>query len=152
MKKLLSIALLASLAFAGEEKVISLDEVPPKLLTKVKSILPEVKFISANTEQEEEYFVYEVQGLFSDQRKVEVDILPNSDIEEIEIEYPFYMVPKAVLKNIDKKYNGFETTYIEASHSESMKVVKYEFEGIFNNKNLDIEVSADGRKIIESDN
>ena len=151
MKKILSIIVLVSLAFAGEEKTISLKEVPAKLLTKVKKTLSDVKFTSANTEEENDYFVYEIQGTFPDKRKVEVDILHNSEIEEIEVEFPTYMVPKAVLIKIEKKYPGFKANYIEASHSESMKVVKYEFEGIYKNKKFDIEVSADGRKIIESD-
>ena len=151
MKILLAVILLVSFAIAGEEKVISLKEVPSELLAKVKKTLPEVKFSSANTEQEEDYLVYEIQGVFPDNRKVEVDILPNAKIEEIEVEFPSYMVPKAVLLKIQEKYNGFEPTYIEASHSQSMKVVKYEFEGIYNNSKLDIEVSADGRNIVEAD-
>lgn len=151
MKSFLSIMLLISFTFAGEEKVISLNEVPSELSSKVKKTLPSVKFTSANMEQEEDYSVYEIQGVFPDNRKVEVDIFPNAKIEEIEVEFPSYMVPKAVLLKIEEKYTGFESTYIEASHSESMQVVKYEFEGIFNNHKMDIEVSADGRKIVEAD-
>lgn len=151
MKFLLFIVLVVSFVIAGEEKVISLAEIPSELLTKAKKILPEVEFVSANTEQEEDYLVYEIQGIFPDNRKVEVDILSHAKVEEIEIEYPSYMVPKAVFIQIEKKYNGFKPTYIEASHSESMNVVKYEFEGIYNDNKIDIEVSADGRKIIESD-
>ena len=151
MKILLYIVLVVSFAIAGEEKVISLSEVPSELLKKAKKILPEVEFVSANTEQEEDYLVYEIQGLFPDNRKVEVDILSNAKIEEIEVEFPSYMVPKAVFIQIEKKYNGFKPTYIEASHSESMKVVKYEFEGIYDNNKIDIEVSANGRKIVEAD-
>ena len=151
MKSLLSIILLVSFAIAGEEKVISINEVPSALLSKVKKTLPEVKFLTANTEQEKEYLIYEIQGVFEDNRKVEVDIFPNAKIEEIEVEFPSYMVPKAVLLKIEEKYTGFEPTYIEASHSKSMKVVKYEFEGIFDNNKIDIEVSADGRNIVEAD-
>ena len=151
MKSLLSIMLLISFTFAGEEKVISLNEIPFSLLAKVKKTLPSVKFTSANMEQEEDYSVYEIQGVFPDNRKVEVDIFPNAKIEEIEVEFPPYMVPKAVLLKIEEKYNDFKPTYIEASHSKSMKVVKYEFEGIFDNNKIDIEVSADGRNIVEAD-
>lgn len=151
MKFLFYIVLAVTFAIAGEEKVISLGEVPSELFKKAKKILPNVEFISANIEQEENYLVYEIQGIFPDNRKVEVDILSHAKVEEIEIEYPSYMVPKAVFLQIEKKYNGFKPTYIEASHSESMKVVKYEFEGIYNNNKIDIEVSADGRKIVEAD-
>lgn len=151
MKKLLFGLLSVSALFAGVEKVIPLDNVPAIILEKAKHIVPEAKFTTANTETEKDYMVYEIQGVFSDGRKVEVDVLEDGEVEEVEVEFPTYMVPKAVLISIDKKYNGFKATYIEASHSASMKVIKYEFEGIYKDKKLDIEVSADGRRIVEAD-
>ena len=42
---------------------------------------------------------------------------------------------------------GFTPSFIEASHSASKKVVGYEFVGELGGKQLDIEVSADGRRI-----
>ena len=91
------------------------------------------------------------QGVLKDGRKVEVDIQEDGKVLEIEVEFTIDMVPGAVIKAIEEKYPGFEPTFIEASHSKSKKVRGYEFEGTQNGIKLDLEVSADGRKIIEAD-
>ena len=57
------------------------------------------------------------------------------------------MVPGAVIIAIEKKLPGFKPTYIEASHSASMKVMRYEFVGKLGDQSIDIDVSADGRRI-----
>lgn len=151
MRLILFFSLFFIFSFAGEEIKISLKEVPNKIMIEVQGVIPKATIISANLEKEKNSTLYEVQGRFPDGRSVEVDIFDNGKIEEVEIEFPEYMVPKAVLIAIEKKYKGFIPTYIEASHSKSMKVIQYEFEGTYNNKKIDLEVSADGRKIKEGD-
>ena len=151
MRLILFFSILFSFSFAGVEIKISLEEVPQKIMNEVRSIVPKATIISANLEKEVNYTMYEVQGKYPDGRNVEIDMFDDGRIEEIEIEFPEYMVPKAVLIAIEKKYKGFKPTYIEASHSRSMKVVQYEFEGIYNNQKIDLEVSADGRNIKEGD-
>ena len=114
--------------------------------------LGEVTIVSANTETEPDgSFVYEIQGTFPDGRKVEIDIDPKGKIEEIEIEFKIEDVPGAVLKSIETKMPGFKPEFIEASHSRSMKVVNYEFVGMVGEAKMDIEVSADGRRIVVAD-
>ena len=61
------------------------------------------------------------------------------------------MVPGAVMKAIEEELPGFEPTFIEASHSRSLKVVGYEFVGKMGDGEFDIEVSADGRRIVVAD-
>ena len=75
----------------------------------------------------------------------------NGEVQEIEIEFHVDMVPGAVIKAIQRKIPGFQPTYIEASHSPSMKVVRYEFAGTLDGKEIDIEVSADGSRIVFGD-
>lgn len=145
--------LLSAQAFAGKQIVIELSEVPESIRTTAQELMPEVKFKSANTEEETDgTLVFEIQGLMNDGRKVEVDILSDGDVEEIEIEFSKNLVPGAVMKAIETKLPGFKPTYIEASHSASKKVVQYEFEGDMGGEKMDLEVSADGRKIIIADN
>jgi len=72
-------------------------------------------------------------------------------VRQIEIEYRRDMVPGAVLKAIERKLPGFEPNFIEASHSRSLKVIRYEFVGKPGDKELDIDVSADGRTIEVAD-
>ncbi|MCV6614087.1 MAG: hypothetical protein OIF35_03850, partial [Cellvibrionaceae bacterium] len=95
--------------------------------------------------------VYEVQGKLEDGRKFEFDALADGEVEEIELEFKQSMVPGAVLKAIEKKLPGFRPSYIEASHSASMKVIAYEFVGQLNGVQVDLEVSPDGRQIVLAD-
>ncbi len=147
--------------FAGQEKKISLDEVPAALMEKAKEIVAqeqkfkqeEIQITNAQIETEDDgKKTYEIQGSFASGRKIEVDLFENGEVEEYEIEFNKQDVPMAVLKGIERKIPGFEPTFIEASHSPSGKVLKYEFEGTVNGNHMDIEVSADGRRIEVADN
>lgn len=143
---------LAFPVMGGEEQVIPLEMVPSEILATARKLLPGALFESADVETEADgLMVYEIQGTREDGRKIEVDIISNGEIEEFEVEFDLEQVPGAVLKAIDAKLPGFKPTYIEASHSASKKVLGYEFEGLFEGKKLDIEVSADGRKILLAD-
>ncbi len=83
--------------------------------------------------------------------RVEVDLFENRTIEEYEVEFTEAQVPGAVMNAIRQKMPGFRPTYIEASHSRSGKVTRYELVGTLGGQELDIEVSADGRKIEVAD-
>lgn len=138
----------SSLSIAGEETVIPLSKVPENLLSEAKKLLPNADFKTANTEKESDgTLVYEIQGTLKNDRKVEVDVIENGEIQEFEVEYSLDLVPGAVIKSIEKKMPGFTPSFIEASHSASKKVVGYEFVGKLGGKKLDIDVSADGRRI-----
>ncbi|MEL6267861.1 MAG: hypothetical protein AAFR52_19845 [Pseudomonadota bacterium] len=114
--------------------------------------LGEVELVSANTETETDgSFVYEIQGVLADGRRVEIDIDPDGTVLEIEIEFRIDDVPGAVLKAVEARMPGFAPEFIEASHSRSMKVVGYEFVGLLGGQSMDIEVSADGRTITVAD-
>ncbi|MVF13613.1 hypothetical protein FT643_15835 [Ketobacter sp. MCCC 1A13808] len=136
---------------AGEEVKIGLETVPAELMDKVSKLMPEATYQSANTEEENGDLVYEIQGVLADGRKLEVDITPAGDVEEIEVEFTHDLVPGAVLNAVESAYPGFTASFIEASHSESKKVVGYEFVGQQGGEKLDLDVSADGRKIVVAD-
>lgn len=144
-------ALYANLTFpalAGVENPIELSDVPEYIIKDIRARFPESNLLSANTETEEDgTMIYEIQGRLKDSRKFEYDAFQEGEVEEIEIEFQVDMVPGAIMKAIQRKFPGFQPTYIEASHSRSMKVVKYEFVGRLGDKELDIEVSADGSRI-----
>jgi len=144
--------LFSAQAYAGTEVIIGLDQVPESIMTTARELMPGVRFNSANTEEEADgTLVYEIQGVLNDGRRVEVDILSEGDVQEIEVEFSRDLVPGAVIQAIEARYPGFKPTYIEASHSASKKVLQYEFEGLMGDKKMDLEVSADGRKIVVSD-
>lgn len=139
-------------AWAGEEKTIPLEQVPAEHRKIAQDLFPEVAFVNADTETETDgTMVYEIQGRMPNGRRLEVDLFENGDVQEYEVEFPEDRVPGAVMKALDKKMPGFRPTYIEASHSHSHKVLRYEMVGIIGGQELDIEVSADGRTIEVSD-
>ncbi len=143
---------LSPFAQAGLQEPIPLGEVPPELLEKVQALFPDASFTTANTETESDgTVVYELQGRLTDGRKIEVDLFADGSIEEYEIEFTESQVPGAVLKGVQNQAPGFQPTYIEASYSPSGKVTKYEFVGTLGNKELDLEASADGRKVEAAD-
>ncbi|MCG7910199.1 MAG: hypothetical protein JAY82_10530 [Candidatus Thiodiazotropha taylori] len=139
-------------AMAGTEKEIALSEIPQTVMNALKKRFESATLLSANTETEEDgSMVYEIQGKLSDGHLAEFDIFPDGKIEEVEVIFPIEMVPGAVLKALQKKMAGFVPSKIEATHSASMKVVGYEFEGTLNGQKIDLEVSADGRTITVAD-
>ncbi|PVV15422.1 MAG: hypothetical protein B6D77_01885 [gamma proteobacterium symbiont of Ctena orbiculata] len=139
-------------AFAGKEKKIALSEVPETVISVIKRRFEKATLLTANTETEADgTMVYEVQGKLSDGHQAEFDVFPDGKFEEVEVIFPIEMVPGAITKAIESKISGFIPTKIEASHSASMKVVSYEFEGTVNGQKIDLEVSADGRTITVAD-
>jgi hypothetical protein len=139
-------------ALAGTEEEVALSEVPEKVMRVLKKRFETVSLLTANTETEEDgSVVYEIQGKLSDGHLAEFDIFPNGKIEEVEVIFPIEMVPVAIMKAIEKKMAGFVPSKIEATHSASMKVVGYEFEGTLKGRKIDLEVSADGRTITVAD-
>ena len=137
---------------AGIEEKIALSEVPKSVMEAIEQRFENATLLTANTETEQDgSVVYEVQGKLSNGHAVEFDVFPDGSFEEVEVIFPIEIVPGAVTKAINAKLPGFVPTKIEASHSPSMKVVGYEFEGEFQGKKMDLEVSADGRTITIAD-
>ncbi|MDY6957221.1 MAG: hypothetical protein SVO96_10180 [Pseudomonadota bacterium] len=148
----LCLSLFGAAAIAGEETPIALSEVPESVMHAARTAMPEARFRSANIERETDgTLVYELQGRTIDNRQIEVDVLPSGEIEEIEVEFTRDLVPGAVLKAVENRYPDFEIESIEASHSASKKVVQYELVGRVNGEKLDLDVSADGRRIRVAD-
>lgn len=83
--------------------------------------------------------------------EVEVDLFENGEIEEIERVIPEKLVPKMVLNRLRQRYPEFEVERVEASYSRHGKIFQYEFSGRRSGVLLDLEVSADGSRIVEAD-
>ncbi len=147
-----SILLLPLTAYGGEETRIPMSQVPDPIMEAAQRVQPDADFQQAQTEIEDDGTkVYEIQGKLDGGQHVEVDVLESGRIQEYELQFSETQVPGAVLKAIERKLPGFRPTYIEASHSASGKVVQYEFEGRIGDQKIDIEVSADGRRIVVAD-
>lgn len=83
--------------------------------------------------------------------EVEVDLFANGEIEEVERVIPVKLVPGMVLKRVRDEYPQMQVDRVEASYSRYGKIFQYEFTGLQDGVALDLEVSADGREIVEAD-
>lgn len=173
---LLPIMMLPLAVSAGVEKPIALSELPDRVAKAIEQRFPNIMLLSANTEIElNGDKVYEVRGqipagqfldgeyspLLEDDdplidftpdppkgiRRVEFDLTPEGDFEEIEIEFSPDLLPGAVRQALQLAYPGFVPIFIEASYSDSMQVVGYELEGHFQGQKLDVELSPSGKDI-----
>lgn len=137
--------------FAGQERQISLDEVPAQLRQVSSGLLEGFALQHAQIETETDGTeVYELIGIHEG-IETEVDLMANGEVQEYEKVLPEEYVPFAVRKAILKNYPGIVFQRFEASHNKHHKVVKYEIVARYNNKPIDLEVSPDGRTITESD-
>ena len=137
---------------AGDTQTGEDDEGSARALEQLRSKLAGARLVGANTETETDgSYVYEIRAVLADGRRIEIDVFPEGRIEEIEVEYRREDVPGAVLGAIQAKLPGFAPTFIEASHSGALKVLAYELEGTLNGAPMDLEVSADGRRIEVAD-
>lgn len=139
-------------AWAGVEQSIALSSVPTDVMAVARATLPNAKFHSANTETEDDgQMVYEIQGTTAEGGALEIDVTTAAEVEEIELVFSEALVPEAVLIAVRNRYPGIQFELIEASLSASKKVTGYEFVGQVDGVAVDLDVSADGRSIRESD-
>lgn len=82
--------------------------------------------------------------------KLEIDVTPDSEIEEIEEEIALQDVPGAVTELLAVHFPSVQPTFVERSTRGTM-AVWYEFEVTKDGREYDIEVRADGRVILIQD-
>ena len=151
---LAAFALAGSLALAGEEKKIDLEDVPGAARRIFEREAPGITLTEAYTEDEDGETIYELRGKDGRGRRIEVDVTEDMECQEVEREITLEELPPAVraaLKD-EPKLKGFEPEFIESS-TRGGKVAAYELSGTCQGKQVEVEVSADGKtvKVEESD-
>lgn len=140
-----------NVCFAGKEVEISPVEVPVEHYATAMELLEGFEMERAQIETEEDGTeVYELIG-YHDTVVTEIDMYMDGRIQEYEKNIPEKYVPFAVRKSIMEHYPGIKFQRFEASHNMHHKVIKYEIVGRYQGELIDLEVSPDGRKIVESD-
>lgn len=139
------------IALAGEEKEIPLAEVPAEMKSKAETLLEGFVLKKAQVESEDDgsktwELIGEHEGIVT-----EIDFNEDGSLQEYEKQLALKQVPFAVRKAIHQAYPGIEFREFEASFNEHHKVFQYEVVGDLEGKALDLEVSPDGRSIVESD-
>lgn len=143
-------ALFPAIAFAGEENTVNMKDVPPAAKAAAMAAAPGVKFDKVGLDMDDGTASYEFAGKM-DGKAIELDVMEDGTVEEMEHEISMDEVPERVSKTLKKHMGDFEPKFIEKSVRNGFQVY-YEFEGEGpEGGELDVEISADGKKIIIQD-
>ena len=158
MKKFLLATAAATLAMpafsqatgGGDENAISMDEVPEAAMTAARENAMGVEFESVQIDPDDETETYEFSGAKEDGMMLEVDVLADGTVEEIEEEILMDAVPQPVSATLEAEAAGLEPTFVEKSTREDGATIVYEFEGMLDGQEVDIEINEDGSGFVNN--
>ena len=147
------ILLMGTLAPAGDEQKIKLDDLPKAVKATVKKLYPDAKLISASketAEDDEDETIYEVE-LKVDGKSVDLTIDDEGELEEIEKEIDADDLPRAVTRAAVKRFPNGKITKVEEVTDEDDKVV-YELAIKTEGKETEVVMAPNGKILaIEGD-
>lgn len=138
--------------FVSPALALDLSEVPATILEVASHYAPDAKWDSAGTDFDTQLMAaeYEIAGKGADGAAIEVDVSPEGALHEIETEINADAVPAEVMALVERYLPGFAPSLIEHS-ARPNNVSFYEFEGMVDGREVDIEVNAAGTEIIIAD-
>lgn len=145
MKILLASAAILALATAlsaQDETTMTLEDVPATIMEAANAAntmgvtLDYVQMDNVDN-------VYEIGGKMADGMNLEIDVTQDGTIDEIEKQIEASALPAEVQSALDAELAGFEPTMVEESTRADGHVV-YEFEGMHDGQDVDVEINADG--------
>jgi hypothetical protein len=137
---------MAGPAIAQEENEIAMEEIPAEAMDAAQGAADGIgcTFESAAMDDDGGTETIEISGTMEDGMECEVDVLADGTVEEVEEQIGMEMVPDAVASALDSEMSGFEPAYIEKSTRDDGSAVFYEFEGMHDGTEVDVEVAEDG--------
>ena len=162
----LSVSMLGAGAEDGKESKVALDQVPKAVLGAVKAEFPKAEVEAAETGEDDGKKFFEVE-LKQDGRSIDVSCSADGTILEVEKEIAAEDLPEAVTKALTATYPGAkieeaeEVTLFEDADDEKEaddengddagdagEELVYEVEIVTaDGKNVEVEVSADGKEL-----
>ncbi len=142
---------LAAYSIAAANDEITLEDVPENILDMAIRTAPGVTFTRVSIEVENGVSIYEFEATDHAGRHIEIDIDENGRLEEIEMETDLADVPAPVIATLEKTAPGFQPNYIELSVRDAAPFYVYEFEGVAEGRNIDIEIAENGDLLVISD-
>ncbi|WP_043840136.1 PepSY domain-containing protein [Muricoccus aerilatus] len=152
-----AITLLASPipAALAQSARLEMAQVPPHILAAARAVGALTDVTEVGIEVEGSRIIYEIKGRTRDGKVREVDFLADGTLEEIEEEVAQADVPQPVMQALQRWMSGFRPTKMErslrpsggSSVAEAMTTV-YEFEGQHGGMEVDVEVTADGSRVM----
>lgn len=141
----------AATAFAEDEEFISLEDAPPAAMETALATAPGATFETVAIEREEGLAIYEFRGADYAGRKIEVDVLEDGSLQEIEMQIAMSEVPQPVIDVLSETTPGFSPTYVELSVRDNGSTIVYEFEGVLENQEVDVEVAESGELLFHGE-
>ena len=156
MKKTLFLILTSALAvpaFAQDEQVMTMADVPPPVLARAETIAMSmgVTIDSVGLDLDNGTATYEFAGKLPSGMAFEIDVDADGTVEELEEQIEAAAVPQPAMDLVARYLPGFAPELVEKSTRGDF-VVFYELEGNNAQGNaIDVEVRADGRQILIQD-
>lgn len=135
---------LALPALAQEENMMKMEDAPAAAMDAAKANANGVEFETVQMDPDGETDTYEFAGKLESGMAYEVDVLADGTIEEIEEQIEMDAVPEAVKSALEAEMAGFEPEFIEMSTREDGALIVYEFEGMHEEQEVDVEINEDG--------
>ena len=135
---------------------LEMNQVPPHIMAAARAAGALTNVTEAGIEVESGRLIYEIKGTGPGGRVREVDIFVSGDIDEIEDEIQQADVPQPVMQALQRWLPNFRPTKMERSErpvsgGNGAMFLIYEFEGQHGGVEVDIEVSADGSRLVVVD-
>lgn len=129
---------------------LNLSDVPPGILAVARAAAGSVQLTEAAVEIEDGKAVFEFKGKGPNGMEKEIDVLMDGTLDEIEDQIATSDVPKAVQDALSKWLPGLKVSKAERSTRGNGMVV-YEFDGQIAGVEVDVEIAADGSKVLVVD-
>ena len=140
-------------AAQAQSAKLEMNQVPPHIAAAARATGGFEQISEAGIEVEAGRMIFELKGRTREGRVREVDVLMSGEIEEIEEEIQQNEVPQPVMQALQRWMANFRPTKIERSerpvsggHGATFMV--YEFEGQHGGMEVDVEVAADGSRLM----
>ncbi|WP_043366662.1 hypothetical protein [Belnapia sp. F-4-1] len=140
-------------AAQAQSAKLEMNQVPPHIAAAARAAGGFDQITEAGVEIEAGRMIFELKGRSRDGRVREVDVLMSGEIEEIEEEIQQNDVPPPVMQAVQQWMANFRPTKIERSErpvpgGNGATFMVYEFEGQHGGMDVDVEVSADGSRLM----
>jgi hypothetical protein len=142
---------LATASFAQQPKPITLNDVPPHVMATALALANAIKFEKVQLDYDDGTAKYEFVGKLPNGKAFEVDVYTDGRVEEVEEEIDMNSVPPAVRATLNRFFPNLQPAKVEKSTRANLGVW-YEFDAKDPRAGeIDIEISADGKRILIQD-
>ena len=140
--RIVTILLLCVLMAPASASAMNLEDAPRSVRDAAMRAVPGVTLKSVSTEVENGKTIYEFKAVDRFGKPLEIDVEEGGDLQEVEWPIELDDLPPLVRASLDKVAPNFRGL---AERSERPRgVIVYEFEGVSNADQIDIEIDTDG--------